>query len=152
MEAPPVRPVAIGIGIAVVAMLGLLFVWGVSPGTTVSLPPGITEVNEPSELQTLVEVTRLGILTSSNYLGQKVYIVRATLKNVSDKPVRFIDVKLTFLDDDKKMIHEEIRTAFSLKQKPLEPGTEYRAEIAFENPPGKWNYHVPETKVVKAAY
>jgi len=152
MEAGVARPVAIGIGIAVVAAIGLLFVWGLSPGTTVSLPAGITEVNDPSELQKIVELSHVGILTSTNYLGHKVYIVRATLKNVGDKPLRLIDVKMSFSDYEKKMIHEETRTAFGLKQRPLEPGTEYRAEIAFENPPKNWNYHVPETKVVKAAY
>jgi len=152
MEARVVRPAAIGIGIAVVAAIGLLFVWGIAPGKTVSMPAGLTEVNDPSELQKIVEVSRVGILTSSSYLGQKVYIVRATLKNVSDRPVRLIDVKMTFLDYEKKMLHEETRTAFGLKQRPLEPGTEYRAEIAFENPPHDWNYHVPDTKVVKIAY
>ena len=152
MEARAVRPAAIGIGIAVVATVGLLFVWGIAPGKTVSLPAGLTEVTDPSELQKMVEVSHLGILTSTNYLGHKVYIVRATLKNVSDRPVRLIDVKMTFLDYGKKVIQEESRTAFGLKQRPLEPGTEYRAEIAFENPPHNWNYHVPDTKVVKAAY
>ena len=152
MEARVVRPVAIGIGIAVVVALGLLFVWGIAPGRTSSMPTGLTEVNDPSELQRMLEVSHVGILTSTNYLGQKVYIVRATFKNVSDMPVRLIEVKMAFSDYDKKMIHEESRTAFGLKQRPLEPGTEYRAEIAFENPPRNWNYHVPETKVVKAAY
>jgi hypothetical protein len=152
MEARVVRPAAIGIGIAVVAAVGLLFVWGIAPGKTISMPAGLTEVNGPAELQKMVELSHVGILTSTNYLGQKVYIVRATLKNVSTMPVRLIDVKMTFLDYENKMIHEEARTAFGLKQRPLEPGTEYRAEIAFENPPRNWNYHVPDTKVVKAAY
>ncbi len=152
MESRVLRPVAIGIGIAIVAAIGILLVWGVSPGKTVDLPAGLTEVNDPSELQTMVEASHIGIVTSTNYLGQKVYIVRTTLKNVSDEPLRLIDVKLTFLDYGKKTIHEETRTAFGLKQRPLEPGTEYRAEIAFENPPQNWNYHVPDTKVVKVAY
>lgn len=152
MEAGVARPVAIGIGIAVVAAVGLLFVWGTEPGRTPNIPAGLTEVTDPSELQNTLQVSRLGILTSTNYLGHKVYIVLATLKNVSDKPVHLIDVKMTFVDYEKKTIHEEVRTAFGLKQRPLEPGTEYRAEINFENPPRNWNYHVPDTKVVKAAY
>ena len=152
MEARVVRPAAIGIGIAVVAAVGILFVWGVSPGKTVSVPLGLTEVHDPSDLQKMVEASHIGILTSTNYLGQKVYIVRATLKNISDKPVRLIDVELRFSDYEKKIIREETRTAFGLKQRPLEPGTEYRAEIAFENPPRDWNYHLPDTRVIKAAY
>jgi hypothetical protein len=148
----PVRPAAIGIGIAVVLVVGLLFVWRGTPGRTVSLPAGVTEVTDPSEMQKIIEVSKVGILTSANYLGQKVYIVQATLKNVSDKPIRLIDVKMSFTDYEKKLIYEESRTAFSLKQRPLEPGTEYRAEINFENPPRNWNYRVPDTKVAKIAY
>ena len=152
MEAGVARPVAIGIGIAIVAALGLLAVWGVGPGTTPSVPAGLTEISDPSQLEKVVELSHLGILTSTNYLNQKVYIVRATLKNVSPNPIRLIDVKMTFVDYDKKAIKEEVRNAFDPQQRPLEPGTEYRAELAFENPPKNWNYHVPDTKVVKAAY
>ena len=152
MEAGVARPAAIGIGIAVVAAIALVFVWGLRPDATPSTPAGLREITEPSELQGVVQLSHLGILTSTNYIGQKVYIVRATLKNVSGRPLRLIDVKLTFFDYNKKTIHEETRTAFSLKQKPLEPSTEYRAEIAFENPPKSWNYFVPDTKIVKAIY
>jgi methyl coenzyme M reductase subunit C len=147
-----VRPIALGIGLAIVAAAGLLVVWGVGSGTPPSLPPGLTEVVDPAELAQVVERTRLEIFTSTNYLNQKIYSVRATLKNVSEKPIRLIDVKMTFVDYEKKVIKEEVRTAFDLKQRPLEPGTEYRAELTFENPPKNWNYFVPNTEVVKVAY
>jgi len=152
MEAGVRRPVALGIGIAVVALLGLLAVWGIDPNPAPKLPAGITEVSDPKELEEIVKVGRLEIFTSTNYLNHKVYSVRATLKNVSSKPIRLIDVKMIFVDSDKKTIKEEVRTAFEPKQRPLEPGTEYVAELAFENPPRNWNYRVPDTKVVKAAY
>lgn len=147
-----VRPIAIGIGLAIVAAAGLLVVWGVGPSATPSLPPGLTEVVEAPELAEVIQRTRLEIFTSTNYLGQKIYSVRVTFKNVSSKPIRLIDVKMTFVDYEKNVIKEEVRTAFDLKQRPLEPGTEYRAELAFENPPKNWNYRVPETTVVKVAY
>src|SRR5690349_242019 len=149
METGVSRPVAIGLGVAVVIALGLLAVWGVGPNTAPAVPAGLTGVSDPMELENTEERNHRGILTSTNYLNQKVYIVRATLKNVSSKSLRLIDVKMTFLDYEKKTIKEEVRTAFDPKQRPLEPGTEYRAELAFENPPKSWNYHVPVTQVVK---
>jgi len=152
MEGRVARPIVIGIGVVAVAAIGLLLVWGVAPAKAPAVTAGLTEVNDPAELQKMIEVSRIGILTSTNYLGQKVYLVRATLRNVSEKPLRLIDVKLTFMDYEKKMIREETQTAFGPKQRPLEPGTEYRAEIAFENPPRNWNYHVPDTEVSKVAY
>jgi hypothetical protein len=150
MEA--VRPIAIGVGLAIVAAAGLLVVWGVGPSATPSLPAGLTEVAEPTELAQTIERTRLEIFTSTNFLNQKIYSVRATFKNVSSKPIRLIDVNMVFVDYEKNVIKEEVRTAFDPKQRPLEPGTEYRAELAFENPPKNWNYRVPDTKVVKVAY
>ena len=154
MNAGVGRPVAIGIGIAIVAVAGLLAVWGAGAGagTPPAVPAGLTEVRDSLELAKIAEVSRLEILTSTNYLGQKVYTVRVTLRNVSAKPIRLIDVNMTFVDYQKKTIKEEVRAAFELKQSPLEPGTEYRAELAFENPPREWNYRVPDTRIVKAVY
>lgn len=152
MEAGMARPAAIGIGLACVIGLGILAVWGLEPGARPATPPGLTEVTDSGELQMIIHLDRLSILTSTNYLGHRVYTVKATLKNVSSMPIRLVDVKMTFLDYNKKPIHEEVRSAFDPKQRPLEPGTEYRFEIAFENPPQTWNYHVPETQVVRVAY
>jgi hypothetical protein len=72
--------------------------------------------------------------------------------NSSDKPIRLVDVKLTFLDYEKGIVHEEVRTAVAPSQPPIAPGMQQRFEIAFENPPRTWNYHVPETQVVRIAY
>jgi hypothetical protein len=152
METGVGRPVGLGIGIAVVAIVGLFLVFGNSGKDNANTLPGLTEVTDPAALQKTVQLSHLGILTSTNYIGQKIYLVRATLKNVSDKPVRVIDLKMTFFDYNKKFIKDEVRNGYGVKQKPLEPGTEYRVELAFENPPSNWNYHVPDTIVVKAAY
>jgi len=152
MQAGLTRPVAIGIGLALVLAAGILAVWGLAPGNSPSIPAGLTEVTNSGELKSTLELSQVGILTSANYLGHKVYIVQGTLKNVSTKPIRLVDVKMTFLDYQKKHIHDEVHAAFEAKQRPLEPGTEYRFEINFENPPRTWNYHLPETEIVRAAY
>ena len=146
------RVVALGLGLVSVIVVGILIVWALGPRDVPLLPSGLTEVNDPAELQKTVELNHLSILTSTNYLGHRVYTVQATLKNISGMPIRLVDVKMTFLDYDKKPIHEEIHSAFEAKMPPLQPGTEYRFEIAFENPPQTWNYHVPETQVVRVAY
>ena len=146
------RPLTIGIGAVVVILLGLgaALVW--APGDVSRTPSGLTELTDPASLGQVLEMSHLGILTSTNFLGHRVYTVRATLKNISPMPIRLVDVKLTFYDYDKKVIHEEVRSAFEPKQRPLDPGSEYRFEVAFENPPRTWNYHVPETSLLKVAY
>lgn len=152
MDSGVTRPFTIAIGLAVVIALGVFIVWSVAPGAEPKTPPDLTEVKEPAEIQKTIELSRLHIVSSSNYLGHFVYTVKATLRNVSDKPVRLVDVKWTFFDYDKKIIKEEVHTAFQPKQAPLEPGTEYMFEIPFENPPRGWNYKVPDNAVVRVAY
>jgi len=146
------RPVAIGLGLAVVIVLGIVAFLALTPGDDAPVPPGVTIVKDRGDVDQSVQLTHLGILTSTNYLGHRIYTVTATLKNISDKPIRLIDVKLTFLDYGKKVIHEEGRTAFDLKHTPLAPGAEYRMEISFENPPSNWNYHVPDTQIILVGY
>ena len=152
MESGLKRPVAIGLGIALVAVVAVLVVWSMSPDDAPPAPTGLTEVTDPSQIQELVQLSHLNILTSTNYLGHRIYTVRATLKNTFNAPLRLVDVKLKFKDDDKKDILQEVHTAFSPKQRPLEPGTDYTFDIPFENPPRAWNYHVPDVEVVRVAY
>jgi hypothetical protein len=152
MESGMARPVAIGLGLAFVIALGVLGVWVLTPAEADRTPPGLTEIKDPAQLQKIMEIAGLSILTSTNFLGHRIYTVKATLKNISSMPIRLVDLRLTFLDQNKNVIHEEVRSAFESTQRPLEPGSEYRAEIAFENPPRTWNYHVPDTRVERVAY
>lgn len=147
------RPFTIAIGLAIVAIVfGIFLVRGLAPRAKPEIPPDLTEVTDPAEIEKLLEMSHLGILTSSNYLGHRIYTVRATLRNISAMPIRLVDVKMTFLDSEKKPIHDEVHPAFELKQRPLQPGTEYRFELPFENPPRTWNYIVPNTELVRVAY
>jgi hypothetical protein len=152
MEAGIKRPGTIAIGLAIVAVIGVVVAWSLAPRATPQVPPGLTEVTEPAEIPKLMEVSPPGIRTSSNYLGHRIYTVRAKLRNISNSPIRLVDVKLTFWDYKKQKIKEENHPAFELKQSPLEPGTEYMFEIPFENPPRDWNYHVPDTEIVRIGY
>lgn len=152
MEARIARPVAIGIGFVCVIAGGILAIWGLAPGDGPSTPAGLTEVKDPTELEKIITVSPPSILTSTNYLGHKVYTVKATLKNTSGMPIRLADVKMTFLDYNKNSVQENVRPAFEARQRPLDPGSEYPLELAFENPPHTWNYHVPEIHVVRVAY
>ena len=152
MDADIKRPATIALGLALVATVAILLVWSVSPSVVPDVPPELTEVTDKSEIQKLIEMSHLGILTSTNYLGHRIYTVRATLKNISASPIHLVEVKMTFRDEQKRSIQEDVRPAFEPRRPPLEPGTEYRFEIPFENPPKAWDYHVPDTEVVRVGY
>ena|SRR5687768_2812868 len=152
MESAIKRPATIAIGLAIVISIGVILAWSLAPRETPAIPSGLTEVTDPHELQKLIEIGPPSIVTGSNYLEQRIYTVRATLRNISSSPIRLVDVRMTYRSSDKRSILEEVHPAFEPRQPPLEPGTEYRFEISFENPPKTWNYRVPDTEVVRVAY
>jgi hypothetical protein len=143
---------ALGLGVAVVLGLGTIALLTLAPPDEPPIPADITTIKERDKIDQTVQLTHLSILTSTNYLGHRIYTVTATLKNVSDKPIRLMDVKLTFFDYTKKMIREEEHPALDPKHTPVAPGAEYPLAVSFENPPQNWNYHVPDTQVVVLGY
>jgi|SRR5688572_6437286 hypothetical protein len=145
------RPSIIIVGMLVLG-LGVIGTWVLSPKSTPAVPEGLTEVTAAEEIKQKVELSHIGIATSTNYLGHKVYLVHGTLKNISATPLRLVDVKMSFVDHHQKPVEESVHKAFEPKWNPLEPGTEYRFEMAFENLPRTWNYRVPNIAVVKVAY
>ena len=152
MESGIKRPATIAIGLAIVGVIGVILAWSLTPPEKPTVPPGLTEVVDLNEVQKLIEISRPGIVAGSNYLGHRVFTVSATLRNISSFPVRLVDVKFTYRDYEKRIILEETHPAFEPRRPPLEPGTEYRFEISFENPPQTWNHRVPEPNVVRVAY
>src|SRR5215471_1963468 len=125
MEAGIKRPVTIGIGLAIVVVIGVVLAWSLSPRTTPNIPPGLKEVTDAAELSKLMELTHLNILTSTNYFGHRIYTVKATLRNISGSPIRLVEVKLTFRDGQKQAIQQENHTAFDPRHSPLQSGAEY---------------------------
>ena len=141
------------IGGAVLIGLAVFVGWSLGPGRSVSDSSSLTEITDPASIQSTIELTHLSILTSDTYAGNiRIRNITGLLKNISTMPVRKIDLKMTFTDYDGKTIQESTHTAFSPRKKPLEPGTQFRFEVNFENLPRSWNYHVPITKIVSVGY
>ena len=137
------------IGGLIAVALSLVLAWAyTSPDTA----PQLSEITDPATIQNAIQLTDTGILTSENYVGHRLRVIRGWLKNVSDKPIRMVEVKFTFTDFDGKPIQESVHRAFEPTQKPIDPGTSYRFEINFENLPRTWNYRIPITEVVKVGY
>jgi len=143
---------ALGLGVAMVLAIGIIALMTLTPRDEATVPSDVTTLKDRDKIDQMVQLTHLGILTSTNFLGHRIYTVTANLKNVSDQPIRLMNVRLTFLDYGKKLIREEEHPAFDLKRAPLAPGAEYSMEVPFENPPSNWNYHVPDTQVILVGY
>ena len=145
------RRSALIIGVTIVGFVGLILYWASSSGPP-ALPANLTEVTAKNEIDSRIELSHLSIATGENYFGHKVRVISGYLKNVSDKPVRLVEMKMVFTDYDGKPIQESVEHGHELKQKPLEPGAQHRFEVNFENLPRTWNYHVPNVEIVKIVF
>lgn len=141
------------IGGAVLIGLAVFVGWSLGPGRSLNESSKLTEITDPATIRSTVELTHLSILTSDTFAGNiRIRNITGLLKNISTTPIRKIDLKMTFTDYDGKTIQESTHTAFSPRKRPLDPGTQFRFEVNFENLPKSWNYHVPNTQVVSVAY
>src|SRR6059036_3529419 len=118
------RPIIIIIA-SIAVVVGLFLVWALAPSARnndSSLP--LTEIPDTATIQNYVQLSHVSIATSENFARQKIYIISGYLKNVSDKPIRMAEVKMTFTDFDGKSIREYSQKIVSQNQKPVPPGAE----------------------------
>jgi hypothetical protein len=142
------RTILIVGGVMAVA-LGLVGAWSV---TSSDAPATLVEVTDAAAIQSMIQLGDVNILTSENYVGHRLRVIQGWLKNISDKPIRMVEVKFTFTDYDGKPVQESVHRTFEPTQRPIDPGTEYRYDINFENLPRNWNYRIPVTEIVKIGY
>ena len=141
-------PFIIG-GIAVV-FLAILLVWA-SSGSNAN-PGNLTEVSDKAALQNQTQLAHISIATGENYFGNRFRVISGVVTNTSGKPLKRIDVKMTFQDMNGNSIQESVHHAYESLTKPLEPGAQHRFEVNFENLPKGWNYRIPVVEVVKIGY
>ena len=144
---------ATGIIVASILLLvGLIAGWAFISSGQQEVSNPVTEISDTASIQSSVQLSHLSIATSENFARQRIYVISAYLKNVSDKPLRFAEVKMIFTDFDGKPIHEYTDKILDKNQKPVPPGVEFRFEVRQENLPRGWNYRVPITEVTKVGY
>ena len=136
-----------------VLVAGLIAGWAfISTGQQDVPTAPLTEVSETAAIQSSTQLSHLSIATSENFARQKIYVISAYLKNLSEKPLRMAEVKMVFTDFDGKPIREYIEKVLEPRQRPLPAGAEMRFEVRQENFPRGWNYRVPITEITKLGY
>ena len=144
---------AILIGGAIVVLVGIFLLWVFIPSAQdQSANTPLTEVADTAAVQNSLQLTHLSIATSENFARQRIYVISGYLKNVSDKPLRMVELKMDFTDFDGKTILDYRPKVLDRNQKPLPPGVEFRFEVRQENLPHGRNYRVPITEISKIGY
>jgi hypothetical protein len=138
---------------SIILIGGLLAGWAfISSGQQEVSTAPLSEVTDSATIQNSTQLSHLSIATSENFARQRIYVISAYLKNLSDKPLRMAEVKMIFTDFDGKAIREYFEKVLDKNQKPLPPGVEFRFEARQENLPRGWNYRVPNIEVTKLGY
>ena len=141
------------VGVTILVLVGALIGWVLLSPEPRGGPAELTETTDLAEIQKSVELGRLSIATSENYVGHKIRLILGEVKNISaGRPIRMVELKLVFSDFDGNPVQEDIAKAFKAALPPLLPGTAYRFRLAFENLPLSWNFRIPRAKVVRIGY
>jgi hypothetical protein len=140
------------IGASIVLIVGLIAGWAFISSGQQEASASLTEETDSAAIQNSAQLSHLNIATSENFARQKIYVISAYLKNTSSKPLRSVDVKMTFTDFDGNPIREYSQNILNPKQKPVPSGSEFHFEIRQENLPRGWNYRVPITEVTKLGF
>src|SRR5689334_12140576 len=88
---------------SITIVVGMLLLWAFPPSAQNRAGP-LTEISDTAAVQNFLQLSHLSIATSENFARQKIYVISGYLKNVSDKPVRTVEVKMSFTDFDGKSI------------------------------------------------
>src|SRR5262245_63141394 len=126
---------AIIIGISILLIVGLIIGWAVVSSGQQERPGPLTEITDQAAIANSAQLSHLSIATSENFARQKIYVISAQLKNLSNKPLRTAEVKMTFTDFDGKPIHEYTQKILNLTQKAIFPGAALTFEVRQENLP-----------------
>jgi len=140
------------IAASIVLIVGLIIGWAFISSGQQEIAAPVTEITEAAAIQSSAQLSHLSIATSENFARQKIYVISAQLKNLSNKPLRTAEVKMTFTDFDGKPIHEYTQKILNLTQKAIFPGAALTFEVRQENLPRGWNYRVPITEITKIGY
>lgn len=128
--------------------LSLVGLWSVSQPTPPEAPP-LAFVDNPNALVDFVELPRLGILTSTNYVGHRIRVIEGTIRNVGDRTLRSVELNLAFMGFDGEVVMEFQEQGLT---RPLLVGGEHVYSFRYENLPAEWNYRVPDVQILRIGY
>ena len=129
--------------------LGLIGLWALASQPTAADTEPLVLVDNEADFSSYAELPRLGILTSTNFVGHRIRIIEGTIRNVSEQTLRSVELNLAFNSFDGDVVLESDEQGLG---SPLPPGQERRYTFRFENLPADWNYRVPDVEIIQIGY
>ncbi|HYL83695.1 MAG TPA: hypothetical protein VE263_05640 [Candidatus Angelobacter sp.] len=137
--------------VVLVALAGafLFYFWSGRPSSRapaknqIHLPFGPAEQAYASKIQ----FEHLGLNRAENFLHQEITALAGEVMNAGDRPVRNVEVTVTYSDELHQVVLRESRVLFGPGALPLPPGGRREFEISYEHIPSSWNREAPVVTV-----
>jgi hypothetical protein len=109
----------------------------------VHLPFGPAEQAYAGEIQ----FENIGLNRAENFLHQEITALTGEVVNAGDRPVRNVEVTVTYADELHQVVLRESRVLFASGAPLLPPGGRREFEISYEHIPSSWNREMPGVNV-----
>jgi hypothetical protein len=127
---------------------------GLLAGCRAAAPPDETNGMTAEERAYLgeIEISEATVSAAQNFLGDMVISLDANITNRGSRPVRQVELELTFVDPWGQVVLEEKGWPVSRRAPALAAGETRSFQLAFENMPVEWNQAPPRVAVRRVEF
>ena len=137
------------VGSAMALGLSLLGLWAYMSRSPETGDASLAYVDDAREIAGYAALGEAGIVTSENFVGHQIREIVGIVRNVGDRTLHSVQLRLAFNDFDGGVVYEAEEEAI---RAPLPPGEERSYTLRFENLPTSWNYRLPGISIVRVGY
>jgi len=109
----------------------------------IHLPFGPAEQSYAGKIQ----FEHVGLNRAENFLHQEITSLAGEVVNAGDRPIRNVEVTVTYSDELHQVALRESRVLFARGAPPVPPGGRREFEISYEHIPSSWNRELPTVSV-----
>jgi len=132
------------VGAVMLALLAVIvFIWHSHGSPDLSASPSSIPTEEQKAYFRQLEFTDVSLSAAENFLGDNVTYLDARVTNNGTKPVRTLDLDLTFVDMLNQVVLRERAHPVTDRATPLKPGESRTFRVPFEHMPADWNRAAP---------
>ena len=94
-----------------------------------------------------IRFENVGLNRAENFLHQEITALVGEVANAGDRPIRNVEVTVTYADELHQVVLRESRVLFLSGSPPVPPGGRREFEISYEHIPSSWNRESPALTV-----
>jgi hypothetical protein len=94
-----------------------------------------------------IHIENIGLSRAENFIHQEVTTLTADLVNAGARPLRGVELTITFSDEMNQIALRESRAVVTPSNPPLAAGERRPFDVAFEHIPDSWNMQQPIVRI-----